>query len=376
MNSTFRIDTTDFSVDLGDSSNTAEFTVRSFPKNYRVAFFRHISDLLASENFDRVPVIVDVNVYSIFERDFANLRGPIFEVSPIESNKSAETALQIVEFLDTNGVNKGSGALAIGGGIVQDLAGFACGIFKRGVPWSYVPTTLLGQADSCVGGKTGLNFNGKKNVVCSFSAPDSVLICPEFIPTLSEADIRCGLGEMFRLAITGGYEAFERFEAFLNSGKPITIDCIADSLSVKKAVVEFDEYELNERRAMNLGHTIGHAVEAATSHKVPHGVSVAFGIGVEALMARDLLTIPQSDLERIISCARSLISEEDLNNIKEVNSSRLFEALATDKKMIGESLSFALLRGIGNIHFHPVKIQSQFQEVTKKVSEFLTSFED
>ena len=375
MISRFRIDTTDFKVSLDQRSNLCGLTIRSFPRNYSVAFYKQISDFYTPNFLAKRPIIIDSNVQAKFRRQLGETDSPVLEIEPIESGKTVEKALEIVEFLDTCGVNKGAGAVAVGGGLIQDLAGFACGLFKRGVPWCYIPTTLLGQADSCVGGKTGLNFNGKKNLICSFSAPASVVICHEFIPLLRQEDIRCGLGEMLRLSITGGYEAFERFEDFLYSGNPITINHIADSLVIKKAVVELDEYELNERRAMNLGHTIAHAIEAATRNRVPHGVAVAFGIGAEALMASDLLNLPQADIGRIIECVRRIISPGDLENIKAADPEFFFEALLTDKKMVGKSLNFALLQRIGDIQFFPIEINGQFENISKIVSDLVGELE-
>ena len=373
MFSEFLIDKTVFNVDL-DPQITArdEFSVRSFPRDYTVRFFAENTSFTAHlKCSEPAPVIIDKNVYGIYKKAVDQFAKDVYLVTPTEENKTAQTSLEIIEFLDRCGVNKGRPAIAVGGGVIQDLAGFACGVYKRGIPWVYCPTTLLGQADSCVGGKTGLNFNGKKNVVCSFSAPSQVLICAGFIPSLSTDHIRCGLGEMFRLALTGGQASFETYINFLRSEKPVTTEQIKQSLLVKRAVVECDEYETNERRAMNVGHTLGHALEAATGNAIPHGIAVAYGIGIESMMARKFLNLPDSDLNKIMHCVDYLKSPLEIGLIDSLNTDALLAPLLADKKMVADTLYFALFRKIGEVQFYPVKVRSDFTELKRFVQEFV-----
>ena len=149
----------------------------------------------------------------------------------------------------------------MGGGIIQDLSGFACCIYKRGIPWIYYPTTLLGMTDSCVGGKVGVNFKKYKNLIALFSAPKQVIVNSSFLNSLKEEEIISGLGESLRLHITGGPYFLKQFDKNIdkyskNHGG--ISELIYNSLLVKKAVVEKDEYELDIRRAMNFGHSFGH----------------------------------------------------------------------------------------------------------------------
>lgn len=373
MFSEFLIDKTSFKVDFDPEVFVMEdFAVRSFPRDYAVRFFAEntsLTDYLTRS--EPAPVIIDKHVYGIYKEAVDQFAKDVYLVTPTEENKTAQTSLEIIEFLDRCGVNKGRPAIAVGGGVIQDLAGFACGVYKRGIPWVYCPTTLLGQADSCVGGKTGLNFNGKKNVVCSFSAPSQVLICAGFIPSLSTNHIRCGLGEMFRLALTGGHVSFETYLDFLRSEKPVTTKEIKQSLLVKRAVVECDEYETNERRAMNVGHTIGHALEAATGNAIPHGIAVAYGIGIESMMARKYLNLPDSDLNKIMHCMDYLKSSRELGLIESLDTDALLAPLLADKKMVADTLYFALFRKIGDVQFHPVKLRSEIGELKQFVHEFI-----
>jgi 3-dehydroquinate synthase len=371
MRTKFSIDNTKFEVEFNSSAELTDFKVKSFPRDYSVIFSDSIEKLASQFQNEEIPVVIDSNVYQMHRAFVDEISRSVFKVAPEEANKTAETALKIVKFMDDNQINKGRPILAFGGGIIQDLAGFASGVYKRGVPWIYCPTTLLGQADSCIGGKTGLNFNGKKNVVCSFSAPYRVFICSDFIQTLSDQHIRCGLGEMFRLGLTGGNIAYNEFELFIKSGEPVNIKNIKESLLIKRAVVERDEYEINERRAMNVGHTVGHALEAATNNVIPHGIAVAYGIGIEALMASSLIGLPEHVVSRIFSVLKLLKSNEEIKIIDQLDLGDLLEPLLTDKKLVGNTLNFALLKDIGKIEFHPVEVKNQFDNLKVFVKYFV-----
>lgn len=366
----FRIDQTEFKVDLDGSNEIEKFVVKSFPRDYSISFMNDFHSLIEKFSGSEMPIVVDENIYKMHRADIDYLSRAVYRVSPTETNKTVETALDIVKFLDKQKINKGRPTLAIGGGIVQDLAGFACGVYRRGVPWVYCPTTLLGQADSCLGGKTGLNFDGKKNVVCSFYAPVEGVICTEFLTTLPDDHVRCGLGEMFRLSLTGGDVAFDRFERLVKNAEPISANEIRESLLIKRAVVEHDEYEVNERRAMNVGHTFGHALEAATGNAIPHGIAVAYGIGIEALMARKLISTSSSTVMRICSILRALKSDKEIALIRDLNLDQLLSPLLADKKMIGDALNFSFVRSVGDIQFHPVAVRSRFDEIKSFVIEF------
>lgn len=357
----FRIDQTKLCVSDSDFDTTDSFLVNSFPRPYTVEFASHLAEFSKILSSTSGPIIVDDFIYGVYKSWFLNRS--VFIVNSVEANKTIETAIQIIEFLDKNNVNKGVSTYAIGGGVVQDLVGFAAGVYKRGVPWIYCPTTLLGQADSCIGGKTGLNFHGKKNVVCSFSAPSKVIICSEFISTLSPTEIRSGLGEMFRLAVTGGYHTLDNFGHSLNRSPQITELDIKRSLLVKRAVVEADEYEMHERRAMNVGHTIGHALEAAVNHGVSHGVLVAFGIAVEALIANKYVGLSENNLNRIFEFVDQICSSEDLNYISQISPGEILTPLMADKKMVGSDLNFALITDIGQVTFYPINVESNVCEI-------------
>ena len=193
-----------------------------------------------------------------------------------ESSKCFDSLTGILNALVNGGYNRKSRVVALGGGVVGDLAGFAASIYMRGVDFVNVPTTLLSQVDSSVGGKTAIDFKGIKNVVGSFYQPSGVIIDPDTLKTLSRRQLANGMAESLKMALTGDKEMFEIFE----NGDPFARvdEIICRSLKYKISIVECDERESGLRRVLNFGHTVGHAVESASGGSLLHGECVAVGM--------------------------------------------------------------------------------------------------
>ena len=257
-------------------------------------------------------ILIDKNVKNICLNniDFGNVR--IYEVDAIEDNKNINKVLDICNWLLEQNANRGSHLFVIGGGILQDLGAFSGYMFKRGIPWTFIPTTLLAQADSCLGGKTAVNHGDSKNVLGLFSAPRRVFIDTNFLDTLRFSDYLSGAGEIFRLLTTGGGQCLSLLEntldSFLLKNKSAIETLISASLQVKKAIVEKDEFELNLRRSMNYGHSIGHALEAISNYYIPHGQAVSLGILVENQISATREFLFETDCENINRLGRRLIS--------------------------------------------------------------------
>jgi 3-dehydroquinate synthase len=189
-----------------------------------------------------------------------------------ESQKSYDGATWIIEALIKCGLNRESHLVAIGGGITQDITCWIASTFMRGIDWSFVPTTLLAQADSCIGSKSSINFRAFKNMLGTFYPPKHVLIVEQFRTTLSEADIKSGIAEIVKLAIINGDEP-----DFLRSIVGANND-IHYALHIKKSYIEFDEFDRGIRNRLNYGHCFGHAIETASDYQIPHGIAVAMGM--------------------------------------------------------------------------------------------------
>jgi 3-dehydroquinate synthase len=198
-----------------------------------------------------------------------------------ESTKSLDVAPQLIERLRECGANRQTILVAIGGGVIQDLAAFAASIYMRGVPWIYVPTTILAMADSCIGGKSSINVGRYKNLVGTFHPPENVFIDPQFASTLPVDQQASGIIEAAKICFCRGPESFRGYlESNPHPGMATDAlaQLVAHSLHAKKWFIEIDEFDRKERLLLNFGHTFGHALEGASHYSISHGIAVGLGI--------------------------------------------------------------------------------------------------
>lgn len=251
--------------------------------------------------------------------------GPAVAISADEDTKTVEGALSIIDKMIEHEATE---VRAIGGGTIQDAVGFACSIYKRGIPWIFEPTTLLAQADSCIGAKTSINYRETKNVLGSFHEP-KVVLHRKYLTTLPQREVMSGLGEVFKLAVLGGQ--LERYREQVRAAIAGDLDALVDLRSlaheVKLPIVERDPFDRGERRKLNLGHTIGHAIEAVTNYHVPHGTAVCFGLLVETdVMSWD-------SYPTLVKDAQWLLSKDAVKAIGSVDLATLLETMRRDKKV-------------------------------------------
>jgi 3-dehydroquinate synthase len=207
-----------------------------------------------------------------------------------------------------------------------------------------------------MGSKAGLNFNGAKNILALFSAPRRVVIHTGFLLTLSEEEVFSGLGECFRLCATGGTEFLSAFQdrlaRYLAGETAQLSDLLVTALAVKRAVIELDEFELNERRAMNYGHSLGHALEALTANEIPHGTAVVLGMLVEnEISISEGFLHPQVAMD-LLETARPLINRRFVERLQNTDLTMVVDILSKDKKSEGRELKLALMHKPGLIRFH------------------------
>jgi 3-dehydroquinate synthase len=341
-----------------DSNSVLE--IKSIPRTYRVEFYSGAGagERLSNQITQHPSPLILADKW-IFENylstEHSLQRVPTFQVSAVEENKSIETVLEIIEFLEKNGASKTAMLFAVGGGIIQDLAAFSAYLFKRGIPWTFVPTTLLAQGDSSVGGKTALNHRKTKNLLGLFSAPRKIITDTGFLTTLNQEDWLSGAGEILRLCITGGETTLMQLEqgigACVERDLDVTTQLIRVALSVKKSVVESDEFEIDIRRSMNYGHSFGHALEALTHFEISHGIGVTLGIMVENEISYLRGLLPQDQRDRILHIANQLLSDHVWSVFKNTNMDGILDLLKRDKKAEGHVLKLATLAHIGQIDF-------------------------
>jgi 3-dehydroquinate synthase len=357
MITNYQIQDTHFTTSI-EPERIKEFLVKSSPRPYVVKILSedNFSWLSTEIHAQKKPlVLIDQYVKNNVLKDVDFGSVPCYEVEAIETNKGIDTVLKVCDFLQANNANRGSMLYVIGGGIVQDLGAFAGAMYKRGIPWTLVPTTLLSQADSCLGGKTAVNYGKTKNVLGLFSAPRQVLIDTHFIDTLPYNDQLSGGGEIYRLLITGGVKAFDFFQqhvdGFISGSREATRQLMIGSLSVKKSIVEHDEFEIDIRRSMNYGHSVGHAIEALSNYAIPHGQGVAIGILVENRIAKNRGMLSEQENKEMYIAGKKVIASNVWDSFCSLDPVRLLPFLTNDKKAEGNNLKLATLMSIGDMRF-------------------------
>ncbi len=327
-----------------------ELHITSRIKNYAVKFRDNLEFLYQLPKIQDAYFIIDRNIYGLYAEYFRNItENRLFLFDAVEENKTIESVLKIYQFLLNRGVKRNSALVSVGGGITQDVTGFVASTLYRGIYWIYVPTTLLAQADSCIGSKTSLNFQSSKNVLGTFFPPDEIYIAADFLKTLKEIDIFTGFGEIVRLQLikARSKEYLDKIALDIKKAyqdKNILLSLIKDSLAVKKEYIEEDEFDKGKRNTLNYGHTLGHALESASDFLIPHGVCVVVGMIYANLLAMGRGLLDKELFQIILDSI--LLSNLHLDKIplrKEfLETTVLIEGLKKDKKKTGEKFTFVI----------------------------------
>jgi len=320
--------------------------IRSRLGDYPVRFytdFGFLSELAALPN---PVIIVDQRVLELYgdtlRTAFGDSKMYVLEVA--EENKNLDEVGRIYQWVLTNyNAKRNINLISIGGGITQDVTGFVASTLFRGVGWNFVPTTLLAQVDSCIGGKTSLNFGNRKNLLGTFYPPQGVHIAPVFTHTLSQLDLYSGYGEVAKFLLMRKFESGEPLDttaAELNSiiaGGGGSVSVIRSCLDVKRSFMEDDEFDRGRRNLLNYGHCFGHALESASGYYVPHGIAVNIGIIFANLVAARRNLLPKESVEAIMREINLplLVQRQRKDDYSE---ERLLENLKNDKKRIGDAL--------------------------------------
>jgi 3-dehydroquinate synthase len=329
-----------------------DLSIKSINGYYRVHFIDSMQGLLSEiDNIQDSFVLADRNLQEIYkDLLFPSTPRNTYFMEATESNKSLEGVLSFVEWMMDKGATKSSTIIAVGGGVIQDIATFSSHIYYRGVDWIYVPTTLLSQADSCIGSKCALNLKGHKNQLGVIHTPKNIYICSQFLETLPTSEIQSGFGEIAKLSVTGPNYFYEFFKEYLDNhgfGIKEISGLIRNSLLAKKIIIEEDEYELGPRRILNYGHSFGHAIESLSSNRIVHGDAVLIGMELINFLGKKWgITNADfaEDFERMTENFFPAIQVDfplDANN--------WVMELRKDKKMRNGRMNFAIPRDLGDI---------------------------
>lgn len=270
-----------------------------------------------------------------------------------EGAKTLGTLAGVYRTLIERGADRTSLLVGAGGGIVTDVAGFAAATYMRGISFGFVPTTLLAQVDASAGGKNGVNVDGYKNMAGTFAQPEFVVVDVELLSTLPDREFRAGLAEVLKAGIIADPELFALAEAneflTLRRDRRLTEEIVRRALRVKTDIVARDEREAGDRRLLNLGHTMAHAIEKCT-HAMNHGEAVAVGTAMAARAAVRLGLLPQRDCDRI----RAALAGIGFRTEPPVPVEELASAAVKDKKGAGDMIRIVLPTAIGRCTVRPV----------------------
>lgn len=349
--------------------------IKSNTKTYTV----HIQkDFCFFDNLKReinIYFVIDKNVYKMYyEKLFSDIPAElVYLIDALETNKTIETALSICEIMTNIPAKRNVHLISIGGGIVQDITGFAANILYRGIYWTYIPTTLLAACDSCIGGKTSLNYKKYKNLLGTFFPPDEIYITSEFFKTLSERDYKSGLGEVVKFNIMAGEKGLTRIEKSIDTlaerDQGDLDDFLIASLQFKQKFIEEDEYDRGIRIQLNFAHTFGHALETISHHAIPHGTAVAMGMLVANRISLDRGLIAEDLVNRTQNVVKKIVLKELVPQIIDIN--EVISAIRKDKKQVDSNLTGVLLTGEMQLKITNDLQRDEIERAFKDVLKFL-----
>lgn len=306
-----------------------------------------ICDLHATDR--RIFLLTDENTNKlcqpILEQYFGVFSSNVMVLESGESSKDLETVYHLWEEMLESGADRNSVLMNLGGGVVTDIGGFVASTFKRGIEFVNIPTTLLAMVDASIGGKTGINMGPAKNQVGTFAWPTSVFILPEMLSTLPEAVLRSGYGECLK---HGLLHSQDLFNTIMHLGpEELDSDLLESIIELKTEVVNKDPLEQNKRKCLNLGHTIGHAIESLALHNnkpITHGSAVILGLMAELRISEKLLGLDTTYLTQVSDIAKGKYPE--LQTVQ-LDRTHLLRFMKMDKKNEQGNIRFALLKNVG-----------------------------
>jgi len=345
------------------------FKIKSYRRTYEIKF-EAMSDSLIKQVSNKTFLLIDSNVdkhYPIFKKHFNSDK--IFVIEANEKNKSLEYCQNILGQLIERGIKKNHKIVAVGGGIVQDISGFISSILYRGIEWLFFPTTLLSQADSCIGSKTSINFGGAKNLLGTFYPPSEIYCCVELLSTLKQDDIKSGIGEILHYYLINGtlsiHNLMGSYDDIMNDYSKINPH-IYESLQIKKEMIERDEFDQVERRIFNYGHTFGHAIEVISNYEVSHGRAVTLGMDLANYISASFGFISWDLYDKIHKLIKKNIPSYNMSSDK---ISAYFDTLSKDKKNIDDSITCILLNNIGNAEVKVINNKTSIKNLVTRYFE-------
>lgn len=350
-----------------------DFTVASkVVGTYSVKFIGDLSKKVSSlAETPNTIFIIDGKVAHLFSNSFETIKSSvrIVTIESNEQNKTINYCQEVIRDLIELKVRKDDRLVAIGGGITQDIVAFISTIIFRGLEWEFLPTTLLAQCDSCIGSKSSINFDCYKNLLGTFNPPKTIYIYSGFLNTLTESEIRSGIGEMLHYYFTEGIELADEITSQINvllNDRTKLEYFIKNSLRIKKRVIEIDEFDQSIRHIFNYGHTFGHALEAITNYEIPHGQAITLGMDLANYISLNLGLINNKQFDQM---HKILLRNMPSYEFTKENIADYVNALSKDKKNKANKIGCILTKGPGRVEKQFIDNDDWLQQKILKYSE-------
>lgn len=330
-----------------------------------------LDEWLAAQQYSKVAILGDthtlehclplLNLHSKFTSTY-----DIIEIDPGEDNKNIDICIGVWSMMQEFGLDRNSLLINLGGGVITDLGGFAASTYMRGIDFIHIPTTLLAMVDASVGGKTGLDLQHYKNHLGTFAHPKAIFVMPEFLSTLHELEIKSGFAEIIKHGLIADHLHLRDALCYLENGLPGVDVLISQSIKIKLGIVEKDPTEKNIRKALNFGHTVGHAIESYYLQKgklILHGSAVACGMMVEAFLSVMKCSLPEEDLKYLLEIIPKHLEPARLNSDMILD---VIEFMKKDKKNVSEEIKFSLINKIAEPSINVVCTEEEISEALLK----------
>lgn len=332
--------------------------ISSLRHDYQVNYCNKSLDELVTNTYNENDIIfIDRNVFNLSSYTFNRIQDKTYIFDATEETKNMNQVLKFTDMLYDNKFTRKNKVIVIGGGISQEVGGFASAIYKRGVEWVFIPTTILSMTDSCIGSKVSINTKSK-NMLGLFVAPNKIIISDWFLNSLKSDDIISGVGEALKLSVIGGTYTYDLFKTYWKEKNYMNIIKLASL--VKKQIIEYDEFETSVRKVLNYGHTIGHAIESTTSYAIPHGIAVLIGMYVKNKLFQDN---KHDEMNELIL---EMVDKKFFN--MEFNYDIFISHVLADKKNDGDNVCFIVLNDTGQTNF----IYKHISLITDKLKQNIT----
>jgi 3-dehydroquinate synthase len=346
--------------------------IQSHFKIYSVDFVDSLEEISALTDKPETFFVIDKKVYELYRKEFSFVPiNRLFLIDAAETKKNIDTVLDVCERMTSMPAKRNTHLVSIGGGIIQDITGFVASCLYRGIKWTFYPSTLLAACDSCIGGKSSLNYKGFKNLLGSFYPPDEIKIYQNFFRTLTPRDYCSGLGEVVKFNVIAGKDGISKIEKDIDGiiAHDFTklLVYIKKSLEFKKEFIEEDEFDNGKRVLLNFAHTFGHAYETVSNYAIPHGSAVALGMITANNISLQRCFITPDYAARIEYVCKKILKNITINK-QWFKIDDIIAAIHKDKKQTNTSITAVLLQNDNSLAiFNDVQVGEIEQAVERTV---------